>query len=526
MRKLEQPRGLVINFSPSPKQYKVWQALQGGVCDKCGGKLELKVVGYDKYGHPIHEPVCSKCGNTDIAELVLAGGSAGGGKSFLGCSWVISSCMQYPGIRMVLARKELKNLLSTTWATMLGILNSWGLEQDVNYHINNQRMVLTFWNGSQIIGMELAPKPTDPNYDRLGSLEISGAFIDEVAEVQEKAVEVLQSRIRYMIAESFIVGKLLMSCNPTQNWVRDTFVQDADGNPIKLPKGLRYLPFSLFDNPNENFRMIYYNRLRKIRNKATRDRLLWGNWDFQDDLKMAVYHNFNGEIHLVQGLFENKYDKMRPLIISHDFNVNPYMSALMIQINWEQKEVYILKEVIGKPEDKTNNTPAFGRMISADVKKLGHIGGVNITGDPAGLARSTQTEAGTNNFTIIDKCFIAQGIYTTTQVFNTQPAHIRRVEFINELLNNLYGWRVLIDLKCRRLTEDLNCQMKNPDGTKEKKKILMDDGTRAEKYGHLSDCFDYALCYYLNTDFNRFINGDAEIVTTSDTDDMYDSFSY
>ena len=427
---------------------------------------------------------------------------------------------------MVIARKELKNLLATTWATMLGILNAWGLEQDVNYHINNQRMILTFWNGSTIVGMELAPSPADPNWDRLGSLEISGAFIDEVAEVQEKAVEVLQSRIRYMIAESFIVGKMLLTCNPTINWPRARFVQDDDGNPVRLPKGLRYLPFSLFDNPNESFRMIYFNRLRKIRDKATRDRLLYGVWDFQDDIKMAVYHNFDGEKLLIQGLFEKKYDKMRPLIISHDFNVNPYESALMIQIDWNKKEVYVLKEIVGKPEDKLNNTPALGGYIAKEVKEMGHVGGVNITGDPAGLARSTQTEAGTNNFTIIDKCFTAQNIHTKIQVFNTQPAQVRRIDFINELMTGLYGWKIFVDLRCRKLTEDFNCQKKNPDGTKEKKKVLMDDGTRAEKYGHLSDCFDYALCYYLNNEYNKFINGEAEIVTTSDTGDMYDSFSY
>ena len=84
MRRLEQPRGLVINFSPSPKQYKVWQALQGGVCDKCGGTLKLKVTGHDKMGHPIHEAVCSRCGNTDIPEIVLAGGSARRGKELFG----------------------------------------------------------------------------------------------------------------------------------------------------------------------------------------------------------------------------------------------------------------------------------------------------------------------------------------------------------------------------------------------------------------------------------------------------------
>ena len=878
MKKLEQPRGLVINFSPSPKQYKVWKALQGGVCDKCGGPLELRVTGYDKEGHPIHEPICAKCGNTDIPELILAGGSAGGGKqmsldshvctpngfcavrdlkvgdtitnpntgkeqkiiylhpiteceyyriefidrtysecseehlwrlhkarsgakeniwtakqiyeylhnnpkpsnliipltepvefskefqkapkpihpytlgvligngclaeslfsqektsitskdkevvdriaeldcpyssistkkgnqassymyydkdfinriaqtgignhkaetkfipeqykyfsiedrkmllqglidtdgyvnnrghisyctvskqlaedvafivrslggkatittkqpyfkdrngnkkagklaynvwimtkcdrdivwlerkrqyarnefnggasilgkriiscepigkkigrcitvddpsglyvadnftvthnSYLGCAWVVSSCLKYPGIRMVLARKELKNLIATTWSTMLNILNEWGLVQDVNYHINNQRIVLTFWNGSTIIGLELSPSPNDLDFNRLGSLEISGAFCDEVSEISEKAIEVLQSRIRYKIAESFIVGKMLMSTNPCLNWVRSTFVMDDDGNPVKLPKGLRYLPFSLFDNPNEQFRIIYFNRLRKIRDKATRDRLLYGNWEFTDSNKMAAYHAFDGEKHLICGLTDKYFNPMKTLILSIDFNINPQMSALPIQIDYNKKEVYIFKEIVGKPEDGLNNTPAFSRYILKYLKGKNQMDRVLITGDPSGAARSTQTEAGTNNFTIIEKT-LKPVFRTSLQIFNTQPSQGLRLDFINELLNGYNGWKIMIDLNCRKLTADLVYQKRNPDGTKEKKKVLMDNGVRAEQYGHLSDCLDYALCYYLNEEYNKFINGEAEIVTTSDTGDMYDSFSY
>lgn len=526
MKKLEEPKGLRINFSPSTKQYAVWLALQGDRCDKCGGSLEMRPDGKDKNGNTIWVPTCKQCQNTDIPELILMGGSAGGGKSYLGCAWVVSSCLKYPGVRMVLARKELKNLIATTWATMLGILNEWGFEQDRHYHVNNQRTVLTFWNGSSIIGLDLAPSLQDPMYNRLGSLEVSGCFCDEVSEISEKAIEVLQSRIRYKIAESFIVGKCVCSTNPCLNWVRSTFVMDDDGEPVKLAKGLRYLPFSLFDNPNEQFRMVYYNRLSKIRDKATRDRLLFGNWSFIEDNKMAVYYNFDGNTHLVQGLFEKYYDKLKPLIISCDWNVNPYESALMLQIDWNEKVVYILKEFTGSSKDKLNNSPAFGRYIANEVQNLGHIGGVNLTGDPAGMARSTQTEAGINNFTIIEKAFNAKNIYTKVQVFNTQPAQVRRIEFINELLKGYNGWKVYIDLRCRRLSEDFSYQMKNPDGTKEKKKVLMDDGTRAEKYGHLSDCFDYALCYYLSNDYNKFINGEAQEITTISSDDMYGDFDY
>lgn len=200
--------------------------------------------------------------------------------------------MQFEGIRMVVARKVRKTLLETTWNTLKDVLRLWGLVEDLHYHINNLVYTITFWNGSEIIAMDLTPKLADPDFNSLGSLEITGGFIDEVSEVSEKAVEVLASRIRYKIAETFVVGKLFMSTNPCITWVRSTFVMTNDGDPVSLPKGYRYIPFSLFDNPNEQFRAIYYNKLSKLRNKADRDRLLYGNWLFTTDNKIAAYCSF------------------------------------------------------------------------------------------------------------------------------------------------------------------------------------------------------------------------------------------
>lgn len=259
MARLEKPRGIKIDFKPSERQYELWNALQPNHCDKCGGTLEMRVCGYDKNGHQVYQATCVKCGNTDIPEQILGGGSAGGGKSYIGCCWLVLSCMRFEGIRMVVARKVRKTLLETTWNTLKDVLRAWGLKQEIHYHINNLLYTITFWNGSEIVAMDLTPSPGDPDFNSLGSLEITGGFIDEVSEVSEKAVEVLASRIRYKIAETFIVGKLFMSTNPCLTWVRSTFVMDDDGNPVELPKGYRYIPFSLFDNPNEQFRAIYYN---------------------------------------------------------------------------------------------------------------------------------------------------------------------------------------------------------------------------------------------------------------------------
>lgn len=527
MAKLERPRGLTINFSPSERQYELWNALQPNRCDKCGGELEMRPNGIDAKGHTIYQATCAKCGNTDIPEQILGGGAAGGGKSFLGCCWLTYSCMQFPGIRMLVARKVRKTLLETTWNTLKDVLMSWGLKEGVNYSINSQTYVITFWNGSTIMAMDLTPLPSDPDFNSLGSLEITGAFVDEVSEVSEKAIEVLASRIRYKIENTFVVGKLFMSTNPCITWIRSTFVMTDDGDPVKLQKGYRYIPFSLFDNPNEKFRMIYYNKLSKIRDKATRDRLLYGNWWFTESNKMAAYWNFDGDKHLKQNLFNYAYDPLKPLILSFDFNVNPYMTCLPMQIDYENKVVYIFPEFIGRAKDKQNNTPAFTRWIARELVKWGHVGGVLVTGDPAGLARSTQTEEGVNNFTITIKNLTSANLRPKLQLLSKQPAQVTRLEFVNELFEQYNDWRIEIDIKCHRLTEDFIYQKKNPDGTKEKKKVLMESGERAERYGHASDCFDYALTYYLSSVYDKYKSAATSIVTTIDSGEMvYGEFDY
>lgn len=448
--------------------------------------------------------------------------------SYLGSAWLISCCIRYPEILMVVARLTLKDLRATTWATILRILDLWGFNEDENYRINNQYGYLDFWNGSRIMMVELSPSLKDPDYNNLGSLEITGAFIDEVSEVPEKAVEVLGSRIRYRVADTFVVGKLVMSTNPVQNYIKTRFVSDDDGNPVHLAKGDRYLMFTVFDNPDEKFRIIYFNKLRKIKDPITRNRLAYGNWDYSETNKMSAYWNFNGEKHLVFGLFRKAYDPSKPIILSFDFNVKPYMSCEVFQFDYDKKVVYVIKEFIGYPEKKLNNTPAFSRYIAKELMSWGHYGGIIVTGDPAGAARSTQTEDGVNNYTIAAKNLATKLLKPDVSLLAKQPAQVQRLEFINEVFNNFDGWKVEIELTCRKLTMDFLYQKKNEDGTKEKLKVVDPNGGKSEKYGHCSDCFDYAMVKFLGDSYGKFQTEDEipDVTTISDGEIVYNAFDY
>jgi len=512
---LVEPRNINIEFKPSTRQYQLWNLLQPNRCPKCGGTISQQEDGTDRDGNKKYKPVCDVCGMTDIPQLILGGGAAGGGKSFIGSCWLVSSCMRFEGIRAVVARKTLKSLKGSTWNTIRTVLKLWGLKEGENYKINNLDMTITFWNDSIIIAQEMTDLPSDPNFERFGSSEYTIAFVDECSEISEKAIEVLFSRLRWKVDETFKISRMLMSTNPTVNWVRTRFVQDDEGNPAICRPKEAYVRFTVFDNPNEKFRQTYVASLYMIKDKATRERLLYGNWDFVEANDMAAYWNFNGDIHLVQGLKENVYNPLNPLIVGWDFNVAPYMSTLSIQINYDKKEFYVLEETLGRPQEKENNTPRLSKKIKEKYLNERHLGGLIITGDPAGLARSTQTENNTNNYTIILDNIKSPILRPRLQIMKSQPPQITRLEFVNSIFNNYDGWKIMIDLRCRKLTEDLIYQKKQSDGTKCKAKTLdVNTGGKSEKYGHLSDVLDYALCQFLDKSWNKY-KGFSGGVTTS-----------
>lgn len=363
---LKEPKGLQIDFRPSPKQYDVWKNLQPE-CPVCGGEIAQKMSGVDRNGNPTFKPVCSKCGNENIPQMILTGGAAGGGKSYLGSCWLISSCLRWPDMRMVVGRKTLKSLRESTWNTILSVCKSWGLVEGENYKVNNLSGEMIFWNGSKIIMKEMAYSPSDPSWLRFGSSEYSGGFIDEVGEIEERGVDVLFSRIRWKVHETFKVPKLLMSTNPCLGWVRDRFVIDNNGDPVQCREGELYLPFSVFDNPDVAFRNAYAASLRKINDPTTVERLLYGNWMWVDSNEAAAYYKFDGSKHLVDNLKEKVYNPLKPIILSFDFNVIPFMSCLAFQIDYDNKKIYVWKRFWAVLKKKTTTLQSWHRKFAINT---------------------------------------------------------------------------------------------------------------------------------------------------------------
>lgn len=76
------------------------------------------------------------------------------------------------------------------------------------FKFDNQKNVIHWKNGSTIVLKDLFLYPSDPNFDSLGSLEITYAFIDECNQVAFKAWSIVKSRLRYKLRDFAPNGEL------------------------------------------------------------------------------------------------------------------------------------------------------------------------------------------------------------------------------------------------------------------------------------------------------------------------------
>ncbi len=207
---------------------------------------------------------------------VIYGGAAGGGKSALGCLWIIEGCQKYAGSRWLIGRSKLKTLKETTLNTFFELSSKLGLSDQYTY--NSQSGVIYWNNGSEILLKDLFHYPSDPEFDSLGSLEITGAFIDECSQITLKAWQVVRSRIRYRLKDFNLSPKILGTCNPTKNWVYKNFYNPSNTGTLSSDKKF----IAALPTDNKHLPQSYLDSLLAMEENS-KQRLYYGNWEYDDD---------------------------------------------------------------------------------------------------------------------------------------------------------------------------------------------------------------------------------------------------
>jgi phage terminase large subunit len=242
------------------------------------------------------------------------GGAAGGGKSYLGCYFALYLAKEFPRSRGGIGRKELKNLKRTTLVTFFTIAQNQKISDVFKY--NQQDSVIYFENGSEIVLFDTAYQPSDPLFTRFGSYELSWAWIDESNESPIEAINILRTRVgrnnfnpewqktldtnsRFRVWSKNhqrweLKPIFLETFNPNKGHVYRRYYKPYRDQT--LPNYRQFIPALPGDNPH--LPESYIQNLERS-DKVTRERLLYGNFEYDDDSDKLMSYD------AIQDIFSN-----------------------------------------------------------------------------------------------------------------------------------------------------------------------------------------------------------------------------
>ena len=209
-------------------------------------------------------------------KYIFYGGAAGGGKSWLGCEWLMMCGYYLPGSRWFIGRANLTDTRESVVITWGVVAKAHGFTE---YKIVDRG--ISFDNGSEILFLDLTFYPRkDPLFERLGSKEFTGGWIEEGGEIASKAFDVLKSRVgRFRNAEFKVTPKILITLNPKKNWVyTDVYRPWTKGVLPTNTAFVRALP-----KDNIHLTKEYLESLDDIKDSALRARLRDGDWEYDGD---------------------------------------------------------------------------------------------------------------------------------------------------------------------------------------------------------------------------------------------------
>jgi len=217
----------------------------------------------------------------NVTRFLLFGGGAEGGKSWLGAEWLLTNCYRYPGSKWFIGRNELTRLMASSYATFRKVC-AYHKIPDTDWKFNGQYHYIEFVDGlakgSRIDLLDLKYLPSDPMFQRYGSTEYTGGWIEEAGEVHFMAFDLLKTRVGRWMNEQFglLTPKILLTCNPEQNWLYRIFYKPWKKK--QLPAGYAFVQALYKDNPYTLAQSE--DRLNQITDPILRARLKMGRWEY------------------------------------------------------------------------------------------------------------------------------------------------------------------------------------------------------------------------------------------------------
>lgn len=360
------------------------------------------------------------------------------------------------------------------------------------------------------------------NYKALDGIEVGWAILDETKDTREAAVkEVIIGRLRQSGMHVDSLGNL--TNNPNDRpfnplyiftspanvpWINEWFfLQDyepeinrlifSETTYFKKSVSNKFVTISSTYLNRANLPSNYIDNQKANLHTSLQDMLIYGS-PFSK-VGGEFYKYFDRSKHV--GKCE--YDPNRPLHISFDENVHPYLPMGVFQM--VGLDLRMIDEIAGIDPCNTID------WVCAEFTRryYNHNAGLFIYGDATSRKDDVKLEKGYDFYRLIENALAKYR--PQRRVARSNPSVTMRGNFINTVLEKeLYGCTFIIDDRCKRAITDFVMTKQASDGGKDKKTITNPDTKVSyQPYAHYTDICDYIMCWVWAEQYQKYQTGDT-----------------
>lgn len=253
-------------------------------------------------------------------------GGVGSGKTIIGCLITIALAVTYPGDYLV-SRQFMPELRITTYKTLLDMLPK---ELVVEHRVADAIIRVRSANGgtSNILFRGL----DDP--DKLRSLNLNAAYIDEASQVSEAAFTLLQTRLR-----GPHIRRIYGTTNPAgHDWIYQLFFkQDGFGEAAKKL-------FKLIRAPSTENTFLPDGYVESMMSTFSQERIQREIMASFDAFEGMVYPEFRRDVHVIPPF---KLDKNWPRYMGMDHGYRNPSAAIWGAVDGDNN-IYVYREFYEK----------------------------------------------------------------------------------------------------------------------------------------------------------------------------------
>lgn len=334
--------------------------------------------------------------------------------------------------------------------------------------------------------------------------EFGWAILDETKDSREHDVkDTILSRLRQdgvLNADGANIRPMFVLTSPAKvQWLNDMFGLATHRADIERCIALQDKDY--FSFRNDRFNIVISSTHHNQKNLPSDYISVMEQTNTTEKIQQIVYGNpfcKSGAEYIYT--FDNRrhvgnfiYDPNKALHITFDFNLLPYNTCLVFQIEKviDKYNVDGIDELCIKPP---NNSPFD--VCDAIMRKYGqHKAGLFIYGDATGRARNIAYKEFKHHYDVIKYKLHTLLNNQSNRVPKSNPPNVKRRDMMNLIFEEKTIINLRFDSRMKHTIEDcMYCMADDRDGGKDKHRVKDEDtGENYEKYGHCLDATEYMI---------------------------------